>query len=120
MIRGCGFSGGCRIGEVFLQEPLATGGIVRTVLCTYANETEDKSYRGRSGEGRANDSAENDRFDGSGGGSGERPLRASRRSHCVWTPTFWPGSKESGAAYETRINRALRGVISKEERKSWK
>jgi hypothetical protein len=51
---------------------LRTDGIVRTVVCTYANETADKSYRGRSGEGQANDSGEDDRFDGFGGGAEER------------------------------------------------
>ena len=71
MTRGCGFSGGCRIGEVFLQERFVLAELYG--LCTHANETEDKSSRGRSGEGQTNDSAENDRFDFFGGGAEERP-----------------------------------------------
>jgi len=43
------------------------------VLYIYVNDTEDESYQGRSGEGTANDSGENDHFDGFGGGAEERP-----------------------------------------------
>jgi|HubBroStandDraft_2_1064218.scaffolds.fasta_scaffold72402_2 hypothetical protein len=67
MTRGCGFLGGCGIGEVLLQGPFVLAEL-------YARLDADV---------------------------------------LAWF-------KREGRGYQTRINRALRGVMWEEERKSWK
>jgi uncharacterized protein (DUF4415 family) len=130
MTRGCGFLGGCRIGEVFLQEHGVLAELYvqyytymqmkRRTRVTQAGATKARRTIRRktitliaSVEEPKNAHVMIEQF--------QRMYKARKKAVTLRLDAdvlAW--FRREGRGYQTRINRALRGVMREEERKSWK
>jgi uncharacterized protein (DUF4415 family) len=130
MTRGCGFSGGCRIGEVFLPEHFVLAELYvqfytykqmkRRTRVTKAGATKARRTIRRktitlmaSVEESKNAHVTIEQF--------QRMYKARKKAVTLRLDAdvlAW--FRREGRGYQTRINRALRGVMWEAERKSWK
>ena len=73
MTHGCGFSGGCRIGEVFLQERFVPAELYVPYYAHLQMKRKTRVTEAAAAKATRTTRAENDRFDDFGGGAEERP-----------------------------------------------
>jgi uncharacterized protein (DUF4415 family) len=130
MTRGCGFLGGCRIGEVFLQEHFVLAELYvqyyaymqmkRKTRVTKATAAKARRTTRRktitlmaSAEDPKNAHVMIEQF--------QRMYKARKKAVTLRLDAdvlVW--FKREGSGYQTRINRALRGVMWEAEGKTWK
>ena len=129
MTRGCGFSGACRIGEVFLQEPIVLAE-VSVQYCAYVQMkrrirvTEAGAAKARRTTRRKTitlmASVEESKNAHVMIAQFQRMYKARKKAVTLRLDAdvlAW--FKRKGRGYQTRINRALWGVMWEGEGKSW-